>query len=66
LKEVVTLDCFTIRLVVSHNRLRKGNAQILYGHFILLIGSGHAPQMSREIFERFVIVLWQFNEQLLD
>jgi hypothetical protein len=64
--QVIAFDCFRVRLVVSHDRLRKGDAQVFNGHFIVLVRGRHSPQMGAQVLERLEVVLGQFAQKLLD
>ena len=49
LQHVVCLDGLTVGFVVAHDRLREGDADVLDGHLVMLIGGGHSSQMSCQI-----------------
>lgn len=66
LMQMIALDRLAVGLVVSNDRLREGDAQVLDGHLVVLIGRGHAPQVRTQVLERFVVVARQSAEQLFD
>lgn len=66
LSHVVTLDRFAVGVVQPDNRLREGDANVLDGHLVVLVGRGDSSQMSGQVFERFVVVDGQLSQQLLD
>lgn len=53
---MVTLDRLAIGIVESNDGLREGNANVLDGHLVVLVGRGNSSQMSGQIFERLIVV----------
>lgn len=59
---MICLDGLTVGLVVSYDRLREGDTNVLDCHFVVLIGSGHASQMRAQVLESLVVMLGQLAQ----